>query len=197
MREFGALHGVLALEQARAEHWQSWSARAAMANMGLEADQIERYVEDYLAFWHPRFFSSAYCTDDIPIEGAIQFVARVLQAKAKLVYLTGRHGGMRAGTVESLGSSGFPIPEGADCQLLMKSDKSESDDAFKERMIAKLMASTQVVAAFDNEPAHINLYRNLLPSAIAVHLFTDHSGRNVTLLPGIVSIAGFPAVNSV
>jgi len=50
-----------------------------------------------------------------------------------------------------------------------------------------------LLAAFDNEPAHINGYRESFPEAIAVHLATDHSPRDIPIVPGIPSIADFTA----
>ena len=46
-----------------------------------------------------------------------------------------------------------------------------------------------MIAAFDNEPTHANDYRRKFPEAIVIHLATDHSGRPVELLDGIVSRA--------
>jgi hypothetical protein len=49
----------------------------------------------------------------------------------------------------------------------------------------------QVIAAFDNEPMHANDYRRNFPEAKVIHLATDHSGRPVELLEGIVSVPNF------
>ena len=50
-----------------------------------------------------------------------------------------------------------------------------------------------MVAAFDNEPAHINGYREAFPDAFCVHLATDHSMRDIPLADGILSISDFAA----
>jgi hypothetical protein len=54
-----------------------------------------------------------------------------------------------------------------------------------------LHRSGVVIAAFDNEPAHINGYRESFPEAESVHLATDHSLRDIPVLPGIPSIRDF------
>jgi hypothetical protein len=48
-----------------------------------------------------------------------------------------------------------------------------------------------VVAAFDNEPAHVNLYARAWPLALCVHLDTDHSGRPIEVLERVPSIRDF------
>jgi len=51
-----------------------------------------------------------------------------------------------------------------------------------------------VVAVFDNEPTHVNDYRRRFPEATVVHLATDHSGRPVALLEGILSVPDFSSI---
>jgi hypothetical protein len=97
---------------------------------------------------------------------------------------------MRAGTVSALKRCAFPVPDGQ-VRLIMKPTLYENDDAFKARAHAQIRELGTVVAAFDNEPSHANLYRQQFPQATVVHLATDHSGRPVSLLEGIVSIADF------
>jgi hypothetical protein len=48
-----------------------------------------------------------------------------------------------------------------------------------------------VVAAFDNEPAHVNGYAAAWPGALCVHLETDQSGRGVEVDPRVPSIGDF------
>ena len=48
-----------------------------------------------------------------------------------------------------------------------------------------------MIAAFDNEPTHVNDYRRRFPGAVIVHLATDHSGRPVELDPAVISIPHF------
>jgi hypothetical protein len=92
--------------------------------------------------------------------------------------------------LQSFQRLGFPLPSDR-VQLLMKPVFDQSDDEWKESAYDRLRALGQVIAVFDNEPTHINGYRRAFPSAIIVHVATDHSGRDVLLADGIVSILNF------
>ena len=73
----------------------------------------------------------------------------------------------------------------------MKPTFEQSDDDWKESAYAQLRGLGEVIAAFDNEPTHVNGYRRAFPEATAVHLDTDHSGRAVSLDEGVVSVENF------
>ena len=73
----------------------------------------------------------------------------------------------------------------------MKPTLEEHDDAYKERTYRLLRDLGSVVAAFDNEPTHINGYFEAFPSALSVHLATDQSPRGIKVTPGIPSIRDF------
>jgi predicted secreted acid phosphatase len=192
LREFGELHGIPELIAARPEHWDGWSLRRAMMNAGMAAADVERWADDAKSFWRDRFFTSQYCALDDAIDGAVDYVRAVLDAGAQVAYCTGRHEAMREGTIRSFHRLGFPDPgASARVQLLMKPTFEETDDDFKATAYARLRAIGTVVAAFDNEPTHINGYRVAFPDALAVHLDTDHSEREVALLDGIPSIPHF------
>jgi len=194
MAEYGREHGVPALAGSRREHWTGgWDFRHAMRNAGLPADAIEAHVEPYRALWRERFFTSEYCRFDDVVAGAVPFVRAVREAGARVLYVTGRHEGMRAGTVECFTRVGLPIPDGDAVQLWMKPDVEEDDDHFKARVHAELPRAGVVQAVFDNEPTHVNDYHKSLPQARVIHLATDHSLREVFVAPGIPSIADFSA----
>jgi hypothetical protein len=192
LREFGVARGIAALAEAHADHWQDWSIQRAMANAGLGPDEVARLVEDAKQFWRDRFFTSEYCRDDAPIAGAREYLGAIVDGGGRVVYCTGRHEPMRAGTVESFVRLGYPVPD-AGAQLLMKPVFELSDDDWKVEAYARLRAIGEVAAVFDNEPTHVNGYRAAFPDAIIVHLATDDSGRAVALSDGIVSIRSFVA----
>jgi hypothetical protein len=127
---------------------------------------------------------------DEALAGAVGFVEKVRQSAAVVAYCTGRHEAMREGTLHSFRRLGFPLP-GDGVELLMKPVQEISDDDFKVTACERLRELGRVLAAFDNEPTHINIYRAAFPAARAIHLATDHSGRPVALLDGIVSIRGY------
>jgi len=191
MSEFGELKKEPLLGNAAAEHFLDWSPQNAMAAIGLPGDTIDRLIEAYRPFWSERFFTSEYCRYDISVSGAAEFVAAVKERGGTICYLTGRHEGMRAGTQGSLQNLGFPTPGSKGVELLMKPEKTLSDDLFKVEALKKLGTFGPVCAAFDNEPTHINSYRTAFPDATCVHLLTDHSMREVKLLTGVTSILNF------
>jgi hypothetical protein len=98
---------------------------------------------------------------------------------------------MREGTVECLGRCGFPPPDGGSIHLVMKPTLEEDDDQFKKRAYGLIRERGRVVAAFDNEPAHVNGYKAAFPEAHVVHLDTDNSGRPVAVLESIPSVLDF------
>jgi hypothetical protein len=191
LREYAVAHGLDALRDAAAEHWRGWDARIAMRNGGLDEAGIETHFEPFRRWWHDRFFTSAYCERDRPIAGAVEFAAAIAARGAIVAYVTGRHEEMRAGTVACFANHGFPRPDGAAVELLMKPTLAEHDDAYKARTYAELRGRGEVIAAFDNEPTHINGYRAAFPGARCVHLATDHSMREVAIADGVVSIVDF------
>lgn len=192
LREFGQLHSIPQLAAARPEHWEGWELRLAMRNCGLSLEEVERWAEDAKQFWRDRFFTSRYCALDDDIAGAVPYVKAIMDTGAQLAYCTGRHEPMREGTLQSFARLGFPRPDQSPrVQLLMKPTFEQSDDDWKVEAYQRLRALGQVAAAFDNEPTHINGYRIAFPDGIMVHLDTDHSGREVELLDGIVSVPSF------
>jgi hypothetical protein len=192
-REYGAARGIGALAKASPEHWNGWDLREPLRKLGLSPAEIDSIYPDLRTYWRARFFTSEYCREDVPIHGAPTFVSAIAAAGAQVVYLTGRHEGMRAGTMDVLARHGFPVPPGrpAPVHLLMKPTLEESDDLFKAEAHARVQRLGRVVAAFDNEPLHANDLARSFPEATVVHLDTDHSGRQIALAPGIPSIPHF------
>ncbi|MHB8418751.1 MAG: HAD family hydrolase [Myxococcales bacterium] len=190
LREYGRSVGEPALLAVGPEHFDGWDLEVAMRNAGISAERALAWRDPARRFWKERFFTNEYCRFDVPIQGAVDFVREVGKLGA-IAYLTGRHAGMREGTLASLGSAGFPLPGAAEVYLLLKPTQEMHDDLWKEQACAQVRALGRVVAAFDNEPAHINRYRELFDGALCIHLETDHSGRPIQLAPGIVSIPNF------
>jgi predicted secreted acid phosphatase len=190
LREYGKHAGLAALEQARPEHWTGWDIRDAMRAAGASDAEIAVHGEAAKDYWRERFFTSEYCAIDDAIPGAAAYVARVCDTGVQIAYVTGRHEQMRSGSIASFTRLRFVTP-GPRVHFLMKPSFEQSDDAWKEQAFAILHRLGGVVAAFDNEPTHINAYQMHFRDAICVHLATDHSGREVRLNDGIVSIRNF------
>jgi hypothetical protein len=191
LREFGLARAVEKLGACEPHHWESgFDMRGAMRNCGLSEEEVASLLREARAFWLERFFTSDYCVDDVAITGAAAFTHEVVGTGAQLAYVTGRHEGMRVGTVEAMRLNGMALP-GERVHLLMKPAAHEDDDAFKREAHARLDSLGRVIAAFDNEPTHANDYLQRFPQATVIHLATDHSGRPVVLLEGIISVPHF------
>lgn len=191
MRDYGKEAGVEALAGTLPEHWEGWDSQVAMRNAGLSPEAIAEHHQPFRDHWRRHFFTSEYCRLDRPLPGAPDYVQAVAATGCTLCYVTGRHEPMREGTLHSFEIADFPIPDGDRVHLFMKPSLGESDDAFKERTFAELRRLGELVAAFDNEPTHINAYGQAFPDAQSVHLATDHSPRRVKIAGGIPSICDF------
>lgn len=193
IREFGAEVGHDRLMACGPEHLEGWSLRASMERCGLTAEEVRRHEQGIRRFWRRRFFTSDYCIDDIALTGAVAFIGKVQETGASIVYCTGRDITMEAGTLACMTREGFPLPAStaSTVHLLMKPHTSIDDDDWKRSVRDRLLALGQPVAAFDNEPSHINIYREHFPDALCIHLATDESARGITVHPSIPSIYDF------
>jgi hypothetical protein len=189
LREYGAAAGVATLLAARPEHWQGWDLRVALANAGLSPAEVERHAAPARRFWAARFFTSEHCREDVPVPGAPAYVRAMAAAGARIVYVTGRPERMLDGTLDVLRREGFPPPDGGRVALLMKPGADLGDDEWKAMARPRIAALGPVVAAFDNEPAHVNLYAEAWPGAACVHVDTDHSPRPIAVLDRVPSVA--------
>jgi hypothetical protein len=191
VREFGRAKGLKALEACQPFHFTSgWDLTGALVALGMSPDEAKGHHRELKKFWGARFFTSEYCKDDIEVVGSPRYLHEVVKTKARVLYVTGRHEGMRPGTVESMVKCRMVLP-GEGAQLLMKPAEAEDDDNYKRTAHALLAELGTVLAAFDNEPMHVNDYADRFPDALAVHLATDHSGRPVTLRPTVISVPHF------
>ncbi len=191
LREFGSSRKLEALAQCTASDFDSgWDLRLAMRKCGLTEREADQIYPEAKEFWLKRFFTSPYCVDDVAIPGAPQFVKAVADAGAIVCYVTGRDEGMKDGTLDAMRRCGFPLP-GDHVHLIMKPRPEMNDDQFKREAHRRISALGTVIAAFDNEPTHVNDYRRTFPDATVVHLATDHSGRPVALLKGVLSVPHF------
>jgi hypothetical protein len=191
LREFGAERSIAELRRTQAFHFvNGWDLRAACVAAGMTPADADSLYRDLKSYWGARFFTSAYCRHDIEIVGAPRFLQACSKAGARIMYVTGRHEAMREGSIEAMARCGMPLP-GPRVGLLMKPTSREDDDSFK-RVAHQLLSELGVlVAAFDNEPTHINDYAARFADCVPVHLATDHSGRDVALAERVVSIPHF------
>jgi phosphoglycolate phosphatase-like HAD superfamily hydrolase len=188
VREYGRAAGLPALTRVTAAGCKGWDLSVALRGAGLSPREVEAHAPALFRFWAARFFTSEHCREDVPVPGAPAFARAIAAAGGRIAYVTGRPERMRAGTVDTLERHGFPVPDGGRVTLLMKPDAAQPDDAFKVEACARVAALGPVVAAFDNEPAHVNLYAEAWPGARCVHLDTDHSPRPIAVLARVPSV---------
>lgn len=136
-------------------------------------------------FWFARFFTNDYLLADEPVSGAAAYCRELARAGAFLVYLTGRDETMKEGTLASFDKHGFPLPEPGRVELILKPRFDTPDLEFKTQALGLVEKAGAVAGAFENEPAHINLFRGLFPEAKNVFVDTKHSGRPVTPHPAV------------
>ena len=157
------------------------SARAA----GVEAPEL---LAELQAFWRARFFTNEYLLTDEPIPGAVGYCEELARAGAKLVYMTGRDEAMREGTERSLLGRGFPVRGTA---LVLKPAFDTPDLEFKTRALAALPSHGEVRGAFENEPAHVNMFQGAFPDALMYFVETRHSGKPIEPHPSARRIKDF------
>lgn len=191
LREFGAVRAIRELTACTSEMFVDWSLRKPMQACGLSEEQTLALEAEARRYWREHFFTSAYCADDIANPGAREYVARILAAGAQVVYCTGRHVPMREGTLQCFAREGFPLPDDRRVHLLMKPTLEQHDDDWKVVARQHIKGFGELLAAFDNEPTHINSYHQHFPEALCVHLLTDDSSRGIPVLPGVISVRDF------
>ena len=115
-------------------------------------------------YWSVRYFTSQWCVQDLPAPGAHAFVSAVRAAGGRTWYATGRpEATMGVGTRVNLQHHTFPIDDLSG--LAMRGAEQETDADFKEAIVATA-AQAHVVATFENEPAHANLFAEAFPDAL-------------------------------
>jgi beta-phosphoglucomutase-like phosphatase (HAD superfamily) len=160
---------------------------ATAHDAGLE----EALVKDLKDFWFARFFQNRYLLEDGVIPGAPAYCAEVAARGGTLVYVTGRDERMREGTEKSFARHGFPEPDGRTVRLILKPSFDVQDSAFKKEILARLAELGRVVASFENEPLHINMFQEAFPKGRHFLLETKHSGRPVILHADVLKIGDF------
>ncbi|MEP7123109.1 MAG: HAD family hydrolase [Byssovorax sp.] len=147
--------------------------------------------EEGLAFWKARFFQDPHVKHDVEILGARAYVKACYDAGAVIVYLTGRDlPNMALGSFASLRDLGFPIGV-IGTELVVKPTFEMPDADFKREVAPELKRLGAVVAAFDNEPANVNLFLDAHPASLGIFLDTQYAPDPPALDPRAQVIASF------
>jgi beta-phosphoglucomutase-like phosphatase (HAD superfamily) len=165
--------------------------RYQITETAKSAGVADAIVKDLKDFWFARFFKNKYLLEDTPVPGAPAYCAEVSARGGKIVYVTGRDEGMREGTEKSFLAHGFPEPDGEAVRLILKPRFDTADLAFKTEVLGRLAEMGRIAASFENEPLHINLFREAFPKGRHFLLETKHSGRPVIAHAEVLRIADF------
>lgn len=160
-------------------------------NLNLEEGQFKELARSAKKFWFHTFFTNSYLQWDRPYPGASEFVQKLHQSGAEIVYLTGRdEPNMGLGTRANLMRDGFPweVPK---TSLLMKPSFVEDDLIFKTRAIQNLSQKGNLVASFENEPPNIVALYDLFPQAMHVFVETHCSENLARVVGGIYRLRGY------
>ncbi|MDE2144022.1 MAG: hypothetical protein KGJ84_16555, partial [Elusimicrobia bacterium] len=125
------------------------------------------------------------------VPGAPAYCAEVKARGGAIVYVTGRDEGMRDGTEKSFARHGFPEPDEKGVKLVLKPRFDTPDAAFKTEVLGRLAVMGTVAASFENEPLHINLFREAFPKGRHFLLETKHSGKPVIPHADVLRIKDF------
>ena len=186
LREYAGHRGVEALARVEARQLRYAIVDTARA-AGLEDAEL---LKDLRGFWFSRFFQNEYLAEDEPLPGAAEYCKELARRGARVVYMTGRDESMRAGTEAALARHGFPT-ERALSELILKPRFDTPDLEFKREAIGVVAAQGEVAGAFENEPLHVNMFRDAFPQAHVFLLETKHSGKPVEPHPSAKRIRDF------
>ena len=151
--------------------------------VSFEKHPFDHHFKHAKQFWRKRFFSSHYIHHDEPTPGAIDFVKKVYELGAKVVYLTGRDVPLMAfGTYDQLHQHGLPI-EVERTRLILKPKRHMDDLDFKSG-VAKLLGEWgTVVATFENEPKNLIAMAGAFPKE-TLNIFIETVSSDHPAPPG-------------
>jgi beta-phosphoglucomutase-like phosphatase (HAD superfamily) len=180
------------LKSVRPEAAQKISALTPQLIQYMLADTLQKagvteeaVVNNAAVFWSQRFFADDYLRYDAPVPGAVNFVRALYSAGARIVYLSGRDAPRQLiGTVRALRDHGFPIGiQGT--ELILKPSLQVVDAQYKQQATNYLRHFGKVIAAFDTEPANVNVYKRAFADASVILVSAPHTPNAPPLLAGI------------
>lgn len=165
----------------------AYAVKDTMKNLGITDKD---FIREATAYWASTFFSDDYVVFDETIAGAVDYVQKVQNAGAIIVYLTGRDiPRMEQGTLQSFQKHDLPWNKFS--RLFMKPHKDLDDTDFKKEVLEEITTLGKVVASFENEPRNINAMRVRFPQAQMVFLNTLHSNKPDAPHPSIPHIKNY------
>ena len=188
-RELAGQEGWDDLARIELDHFQDWSIRNTLSNIGLSAERVDEIHDAVSAYWFKTFFTSEYVRFDHAMPGGPDLVRQLHREGTYVVYLTGRDETMREGTEASLRKFGFPLGDNA--TLIVKPDFETDDTLFKGEAMTQIRGYGEPVIFLDNEPSNVNRFKDDCPDALVVFVETDHSPKPVDPYASLPRIKGF------
>lgn len=140
--------------------------------LSTETGDSFKYLKEAKEYWRQRFFSNEFIHHDEPHAGSVQFVKRLYEMGAKIVYLTGRDVPLMAfGTVDHLRNQGFPV-EVERTRLILKPKRHIDDLVFKAGVCESAKEWGEVIASFENEPKNLVAMQKALGPKV-MHIFYE------------------------
>ncbi len=133
---------------------------------------FDHHLKHAKQFWRKRFFNHDYLKHDEPTPGAIEYVKKLHEMGAMVVYLTGRDIPLMAfGTFDQLKAHGLPI-ERERTRLILKPKRHIDDLEFKCGAAQTIGTFGEVIATFENEPKNLVAMAKVFP-ATTMNVFIE------------------------
>lgn len=151
-----------------------WGIKDALLRTGIKNAPTE-FLEAVRDYWRTHFFSNDGLEHDVPYPGAVDYVRRIYDHGAEIVYLTGRDvHRMGEGSARVLEKWRFPLDEQA--RLALKPDRSMDDALFKADWFEALPREHyEKIYFFENEPVNIHALRPRAPHVDIIFFASTHS----------------------
>lgn len=177
-------HEILQRLQKTSPHLIGYSLKDTFRELGLDLNhhRVENTWARLKDYWWDRFFSNDHLHHDELYEGAMEYIHKLKECGASIIYLTGRSTGkMGPGTVAKLKTDGFVLEEEW-AKLVMKEDPQMEDPLFKAGVVTSLEEKGTVVASFENEPRNLMAIWKAAPTAM--HIFVETTCSDHPAIPG-------------
>ena len=160
-------------------------------NMNSLGITNKKFIRAAKKIWSSKFFSNQYLKEDRLVYGVKDYLERMRQLGANIIYLTGRAETLRVGTLEAFLHHGIPMKKPD--VLLMKPQAHMDDEEFKNEVLENLKQdeSIKVLGTFENEPRNANLFQKHFPKATNFLVGNRHSGKPFTLSKKIIKVRNF------
>jgi len=166
-----------------------------LTRLGIPDQHI---ITQLTEFWDKHYFTNQYLHFDLPIPGALDFIANIASLDINIVYLTGRdEQNMGDGTRVWLSQHGLMNNNGKPCRLLMKTNLGYDNAYSKFNNSETISALGLPILIVDNEPLDIQTLSERFPLALTVLIETTNSGKIAVLPQNLLRLKNYIKINSI